>query len=315
MRRYLLPLFFVFIFLTSCISASVPVEDETASDEAVRVRPEGEAIKVGVLAIRSASAANAQYGAILTYLEDELGRPFELVPVTQTEQFQKVENNEVDFTLNNPLAAVQIQRLYDTKFLATLSRPNTGTQFSSLIIVRTDSGIETIEDLKGKNGTCVAHQTAAAGCNFQVFHLLQKGVDPYTDFATFTETPSQDNIVLGVLNREFDVGFIRTGQLERMLSEGVLTNLEDITILDQSDDDFFFPHTTRLYPEWPFAALAQTDPELANAVQDALLKLEGDHPAMQNAKANGFVADVDYLPIDELIIELQLKSWDEDNRN
>jgi len=98
--------------------------------------------------------------------------------------------------------------------------------------------------------------------------------------------------------------------LERMVSEGTLLSIDELMIFDQAEDDFFFPHTTRLYPEWPMAALAGTDPELATAVQEALLALTPEHPSMVNAKATGFVSNVDYAPLDELIVQLQLPGWD-----
>ena len=126
----------ILMLLVACDLLALDVDtDEQNVVETLRVQPVGDdIIQVGVLAIRSASAANAQYGGLIAYLEEELGQPVRLVPVTQEEQFQFVENGKLDFTINNPLAGVQIQRLYDTKFLATLSRPNTGTQFSALII-------------------------------------------------------------------------------------------------------------------------------------------------------------------------------------
>lgn len=301
----------VLIMLSVVACNTSPSETVTPEPEETQsVQSTEDAVRVGVLAIRSAEAANVQYGGIIAYLEETLGRPFELIPVTQDSQFELVESNALDFTFNNPLAGVEIQRLYNTEFLATLSRVNGGTFFSALIIVKADSEIQTLEDLRGLDGTCVDHETAAAGCIFQVFHLIEHGIDPFTDFATFTETPSQDNIVLGVLNGTYDVGFIRTGQLERMLAEGTLLSLDDIRILDPAQDDFFFPHTTILYPEWPFAALEGTEPELVDAVRDALLAMPEDHSAFEGIGANGFVADVDYAVLHELIETLQLVSWD-----
>ncbi|MEL6408159.1 MAG: phosphate/phosphite/phosphonate ABC transporter substrate-binding protein [Chloroflexota bacterium] len=312
-RSIIIKLLIIVLLLTAC-SAEAPSQSTPEPIATVRVQSDSEdTVRVGVLAIRSAEAANAQYGGIIAYLEETLERPFVLVPVTQDSQFELVEAGELDFTLNNPLAAVQIQRLHNTEFLATLSRINGGTFFSALIIVRADSDIEALEDLQDKHVTCVDQVTAAAGCIFQVFHLLENDIDPYTDFAEFSETPSQDNIVLGVVNGTFDAGFIRTGQLERMLAEGTLLSLDDIRILDQADDDFFFPHTTALYPEWPFAALENTDPTLVGAVRDALLAMPEDHPAFEGIGANGFVADVDYSQLDNLVETLQLVSWDAGN--
>lgn len=313
MKIHIIIAFLILVILSTGCSSSEQSEVTPSPIATIRVQPTGDAIQVGVLAIRSAEAANAQYGGIVAYLEEQLERPVVLVPVTQESQFELVEAGELDFTFNNPLAAVQIQRLYNTKFLATLSRINTGTSFSALIIVKADSEIQTLEDLRGKNVTCVDQVTAAAGCIFQVYHLIENGIDPFTDFDKFTETPSQDNIVLGVLNGTYDAGFIRTGQLERMLSEGTLLSLDDIRILDQSDDDFYFPHTTALYPEWPFAALEGTEPELITAVQQALITMPEDHPALTEIGANGFIVNIDYAQLNELVETLELFSWDVSN--
>jgi ABC-type phosphate/phosphonate transport system substrate-binding protein len=270
---------------------------------------DADAVKVGVLAIRSAVAANSQYGPVVEYLEDELGRSFELVPLGQDDIFDAVATGEIDFVMSNPLSSVQISRLYGTEFIGTLDRDSTGPEFGGIIIVRDDSDIIDLADLRGRDVTCVAFQTAAAGCNFQVLHLLEAGVAP-DDFGSFTETPSQDNIVLAVLNGDVDAGFVRTGQLERMVADGILLDTSELRILDQQASDYVFPHTTRLYPEWPFAALAATDDELVEAVSAALLGLDADSEAAEALGAVGFVEPLDYGPLSDLVVELQLRSWD-----
>jgi ABC-type phosphate/phosphonate transport system substrate-binding protein len=298
------------LLLAGCNPSQAGISPSPVQTAATRVPVSADAVRVGILGIRSAVAVTGQYGPLVTYLAESVGRPFTLVPLDQEDQFTRVEQNNLEFVFSNPLAGVQLRRLYHTQFLATLSHPETGTEFGGLIIAKADSDIQTINDLKGKRGACVAFQTAAAGCTFQILHLRQHGINPFTDFSSFVETGSQDNIVLAVLNGTVDVGFIRTGQLEKMVSEGFITSLEEVKILDQADDDFFYPHTTQLYPEWPFAALPGTDPELAAAVQTALLNIPADHPAMAAAGANGFVPPLDYTPVDNLIETLQLRSWD-----
>lgn len=310
--RKLIPWIFVFLalLLAGCATPMATAEPTPTAVVAVPDAPSEDAVRVAVLTIRSAVAANSQYGPILSYLSEQIGRPFVLVPVTQDGQFTAVANQEVAFTFNNPLAAAQIQRLYRTEFLATLDRANTGPYFAGLIVVRADSPIVHAEDLRGKRVTCVDFETAAAGCVFQIYHLRQQGIDAYKDFASFTETASQDNIVLGVLNGTFDAGFIRTGQLEGMIRDGTLLHLDEMRVVDPMDDGFFFPHTTKLYPEWPFAALASTDPTLAAQVKAALLAIPKNDPAMINAGGVGFVDAIDYTPLHELIEGLQLYSYE-----
>jgi len=264
----------------------------------------------GVLAIDSAVSVNERYSPLLDYLSKKIDRPIELVILSQDSQFTKVEEGVIDFSMNNPLAAVQIQRLYGTDLFLTLTRPKTDKEFSGLIVVDSDSDIVSVEDLKNKRAACVDFETAAAGCIFQVYHLLQQNFDPNKDFSSFTENKSQDNIVLSVLNGSIDVGFIRTGQLEKMVEKGLLTSLNEVRIIDLADDDFVYPHTTALYPEWPVTALATTDPELKEQVKTALIEIPVDHPALAAVKAASFSTPADYSPIHDLIETLQLKSWD-----
>ena len=99
--------------------------------------------------------------------------------------------------------------------------------------------------------------------------------------------------MLGVLNGTYDVGFIRTGQLERMVNDDMIFSIDEVSIIDSIEDDFYFPHTTILYPEWGFAALADTDAELVETVQTALIGMPSDYP-----------------PIEDLIIRLELFSAD-----
>lgn len=269
-----------------------------------------ETVKFGVLAIDSAVSVNERYTPLLDYLTAATGQTFELVPLTQASQFQAVEAKTLDFTTNNPLASVQIQRLYNTQFLVTHSRPQTGPKFSALIIVHRDSDIQTLEDLRGKHVACVNFQTAAAGCVFQIQHLLENGIDPFSEFGKFEENKSQDNIVFSVLNGSLDAGFIRSGQLEKMLTRGLLDSVDEVRVLEPRDDDFLYEHTTALYPEWPIAALPDTDPALIADVKAALMAMPPGHPALAAAKLDGFVEPEDYSAIETLIENLQLKSWD-----
>ncbi len=304
------------LVVLACIACRQPIADTNAGDETdSREVPtvengQKEPVRFGVLAIDSAVSVSERYGPLMTYLSQEVGQPFELVAVSQESQFSEVETNNLDFTTNNPLAAVQIQRLHNTEFLVTHTRPKTGAEFSGLIVVSDESDIEEIEDLSGKRAACVAFQTAAAGCTFQIYHLLQNGFDPYTEFSEFVENKSQDNIVLSLLNETVDVGFIRTGQLEKMVNKGLISSTDELRIIDPAGDPFFYEHTTELYPEWPVAALAGTEPELTAKVQAALLKIPTAHDALTALKADGFISAVDYSKVSELIEALKLRSWD-----
>ncbi len=305
---------FFLLLMTACANASGQTEaTATAVAPAAPEDTSADVIRVGILSKRSAMVVNEKWGELMRYLNETTGASFTIVSLTNQEIVDRTATGEIDFVFANPLVSVQLQRLYNTDFLATLSYPDTGTEFGGLIIVDNDSDIETLADLRGKDVACVAFQTAAGGCAFQIFHLLQADIDPFTDFNNFSEINSQDNIVFAVLNGTMDAGFIRTGQLEAMVDEGKILDMNEIRILDLAEDDYIYPHTTRLYPEWPFAATINADPELAEKVQTALLALPADHPAAQAAKIGGFVPITDYTAMNELIETLKLPTWDSDS--
>lgn len=305
---------FTLVSCSDTSSGSNPVNNtpiaEISTNDNTQNNASKSVVRFGILWIDSAVSMHDRYGPLVDYLSETTGRSFELVALNQDSQFTEVAEANLDFIANNPLAAVQVQRLYKTKFLTTLERPNTGTQFSALIVARSDSDIQTLSDLKGKKVACVDFETAAAGCLFQVYHLLQNNIDPFQDFAKFVENPSQDSIVLSLLNHTIDAGFIRTGQLERMLQSDLIDTTDEIKILDPKNGDFFFTHTTDLYPEWPIASLPSTDPELTEAVKKALLNMPQDHPAFEAANLTGFLPAENYESVHTLIETLQLKSWD-----
>lgn len=296
-------------YLSSCTEQLPNQQQPTTTQPEASTSLESDTVRFGVLSIDSAVSVHQRYRPLLNYLEAEVGRSFELIPLSQDSQFTEVAEEQLDFTTNNPLAAVQIRRLYETEFLVTHARPKTGTQFSGLIVVKADSEIQTLDDLKGKRVACVDFQTAAAGCIFQIYHLLQAKINPETDFASFVENKSQDSIVFAVLNDTIDAGFIRTGQLEKMVDSGLIPSASALRVLEPAEDDFLFTHTTALYPEWPIAALEGTDPELVEQVEAALLSIPDDHPALKSAKVAGFVPSVNYDELDQLVETLKLKSW------
>ena len=83
--------------------------------------------------------------------------------------------------------------------------------------------------------------------------LKQAGVDPYADLSRlqFFDFP-QDNIVLAVRDGRIDAGTVRAETLERMILDGRVER-SDFRILNAlSADDYPFPHSTRLYPEWSY---------------------------------------------------------------
>lgn len=90
----------------------------------------------------------------------------------------------------------------------------------------------------------------------------------------------------GVLDGRWDVGFVRTGQVERTLDPSTNERVDPtlLKVLDQkihimtNGDLFPFLHSTPLFPEWPLAAKESVDLVVAEEVANAMIamKYHGD---------------------------------------
>lgn len=245
-------------------------------------------LKLGVNAERGELKAIKEWGELANYLSSEIGQPVKLVPIPVAKIIDSAENKEVDFLLANPVQSVIVKEKYGFTPLTTLN-DKMGSQFAGVIIAKKGSGISKGADLKGKNVMSLKFKAAAGAYLFQVYHLLQQGIDAHRDFASFKEGQKQDDLVLAVKAGVIDAAFIRSGQLEAMEKEGKI-KIEDFVIVDKRDDPGFpFLHSTTLYPEWFFSVTPKTDPKMAARVKTALLKMSHDTKASKEAGINGFV--------------------------
>ena len=105
-----------------------------------------------------------------------------------------------------------------------------------------------------------------------------------------------------------DVGTVRSDTIERMAAEGKCT-LSDFRILNQQDGSFPFVHSTELYPEWPMARCADTDPVVAEKIASALKAMPTDSEAAKAAKCLGWVDPLDYSKVRQLLTSLQLGAF------
>lgn len=79
------------------------------------------------------------------------------------------------------------------------------TSYRGQIIVRADSGIATLDDLKGKV-FCWVDPNSTSGYIIPRIMLLANGIDPDKDFAQQIEAGSHNNVVTQVYNGDCDAG-------------------------------------------------------------------------------------------------------------
>ncbi len=266
---------------------------------------------IGVLAFRGEEDALERWSPTARYLSEQIGDyRFRILPLTLEGMSSGVESGQLDFILTNTGNYVVLEHAYGISRLATLKVRHLGkdfTQFGAVIFTRRDrDDLDRLEDIAGHSMMAVS-KNAFGGFQMAWRELIDAGVDPFDDLSLlrFIGFP-QDDIVHSVIERRVDVGTVRSGTLERMAADG-LVDLDDLKVLSSRQSDVFpFLHSTRLYPEWPFAKARRTPEDLAHRVAIALLEMPPGSDAAASAFAAGWTIPLDYGPVHELFRELQI---------
>ena len=265
-------------------------------------------IRLGVTAPRGALEVIKQWGPLGQYLEQQIGSKVTLIPLTPTDSAPAVASGKVDYIFTNPVLTVVLNKKYGATPLATLKR-KTGTQFGGVILAKKGSGIRKGSDLKGKKVMGFQFRKSAAAYVFQVKQLMDEGIDPNKDFASFTEAKKQDDIVLAVRAGLMDAGFVKSGLLEAMAKEGKI-KLDEFEIVDQKNDGYMHVHSTILYPEWYVNASSAADQATSEKVKAALLKIMPNDTVAVSGRCQGFVPPLSLDDLDATMKALKLGPYD-----
>ncbi|MFZ5774205.1 MAG: PhnD/SsuA/transferrin family substrate-binding protein [Thermodesulfobacteriota bacterium] len=274
-----------------------------------------EPVRIGVLAYRPKPQALAQWQPLASALKQAIPeRNFIVEALTYPELDLAVASRQLDFVLTNPGHYVVLTRRSGLSSpLATVAVNDHGhvlTVYGGVIFSRADqTDITTLADIRGKTVASVDPESLA-GYQVQAYELVHAGLRMPGDVTLLNTGMPHDKVVEAVLSRRAMVGFVRSGVLENMAREGKL-DLTQIKVLNrQPTPDFPQLLSTRLYPEWPFAAMPHTEENLARRVAAALFLLEGNSAATQAMGIHGFIVPADYTPVEEMLRELRLPPYD-----
>ncbi len=272
--------------------------------------------RIAVLAFRGIEQALSRWSATADYLERTIPNySFEMVPLSLEEMKKVVTEGQVDFVLTNTGNYVELEANFGITRIATLQTPvsvQAGNVFGAVIFSRADrDDIKEIKDLAGKSFMAIK-KNGFGGFQMAWRELKNHGIDPFTDFSRleFSGFP-QDKAAFAVLNGDIDAATFRTNTLENMANEGLI-QIEDFRILNpRQHPGFPYAVSTRLYPEWPFARLKQTDQDLAQKVAISLLSMARNDPAALAGRYGGWTVPLDYQPVHELFRELRIGPYED----
>ena len=271
---------------------------------------------IGIPLIQTPEETLALWQPLADYLNSvtEPKHQFKIRVFNLQELETAVSGSNVDFLFVNPSVYVNYSYRFGlTSPLATLVNREQDfnlSEFSGVIFTRSDrEDINQLDDLKGLVVAVPSKQSLAA-YQMQASELVKRGIDPKSDITLLETGLPLTNTLNAVMTGQADAGFMRAGVLEAWQQQGIIEPNSYRIVEPRQFGGFPWVTSTRLYPEWPFSALAHTDPEVVRQVTAALLNLPFNSPTSEALGIAGFTIPGDYRGIDRLLRELQIEPFD-----
>ncbi|TLN23755.1 phosphate/phosphite/phosphonate ABC transporter substrate-binding protein [bacterium] len=220
--------------------------------------------KIGFMICNSVEETKDRFAGLIGYLNQTTGYEFDPVYLDTQDFEEAFARGDFDFTHTNSLVFAALSHRQGLKLVASEKRGSYGAKSCGTIIVRKDSPIKTLEDLKDKR-IIFGPQWAPFGFLAQYALLIEKGYDPEKHLGPYffpQGTWKHEKIIYSVLYGAYDAGAAPIIDLEEMTAEGKI-----------SPDDFRVIAKSGLAPYCTFGASKKMPDEAVAKVREALLKI------------------------------------------
>ena len=280
-------LFFVLSFLLSILTGCT--KTETTPPKKVS---QPKVLVIGVVPEQNIFRQMERYQPLADYLSKKIGMSIKLKILPG---YGYVIDNFFSIPLDGAFFGSFTYALAHSKLdVEVLVRPeylDGVSTYHGLIFARRDSGIRTVEDMRGKRFVFVDKATTA-GYLLPLAYFEKNGIKNYKTY--FRETyfaGTHGDAIMDVLNKKADVGAAKNTIYERMAKDDDRIEKE-LIILEKSPD----------VPENGLAVRKDLDDSIKKKLKDALLNMQNDPDGgsvLKNFGARRFIetADKDYDPV------------------
>ena len=270
-------------------------------------------LRVGLLASGPTTDVRADWGPWVEAVSDAMGEEVLLRKLPPDALRAAVLNEEVEVVITNPVHFVEIRaahRLSGAVATVDMDPGEPATPyFGGVIVRRRDRDAwATPSDLSGAR---VAYQDRGllGGYAAPMKRILDAGVRRSS--LRFSRTgPGYDDVLEAVLEDRADIGFVRTGVLERWERRGDprRSGLEVVGPIEV--DGFPYVTSTPVYPEWPVVLMPHLDESRGRRFAQTLLAMEPGSEALGAARIGQITVPADYSRVETLLRELRLPPFD-----
>ncbi|MFN9488363.1 MAG: putative selenate ABC transporter substrate-binding protein [Betaproteobacteria bacterium] len=223
-------------------------------------------LRVTTIPEEAATEQIRKFGPITRYLERTLGMKVEFTPVNDyPAAVEALVNRQVDLVWFGGFTHVQAQLRSGGKVIPIAQREE-DSQFRSVFIAQTDSGIKTLQDLRGKQ-VSFGSQSSTSGHLMPRSFLLEAKIDPEKDFKRIAYSGAHDATIASVVGGRVDAAALDITVWRRFV--------EDKKV-DTSKVNVFF--TTPPFFNYNWSVHADMPAALRERITKALLALSMNDP-------------------------------------
>lgn len=217
-------------------------------------------LKLGVIPYKSPRALVELYSPLAVLLTKALGKNVHVVTAIGHEQYmQRIYGKQYDIIV---LGSAFYFKAHDKAGYEAVARGY--PPFRCGFIVRNDSGIHNIEQLRGKRLAVVNRMGSRGEYKMQKKALFSTEIYVEEDLEVHYRGNS-DSVIYAVLNGQDDAGAIRLDALQKKAFTEVREKVRTI-------------YTSPENPQFPFAVRADMDPTQREKISAALISISMDQP-------------------------------------
>ena len=222
--------------------------------------------KVTTIPEEAATEQVRKFTPLATYLEKQLGVKVEFTPVSDyPAAVEALVNKRVDLVWFGGFTHVQASLRSGGKIIPIAQREE-DTRFQSVFIAKTDSGIKTLADMKGKD-ISFGSQSSTSGHLMPRSFLLEAKIDPEKDFKRVAYSGAHDATIASVVS-----GRVAAAALDMT----VWKKFVDEKKVDTAAVNVFY--TTPSYFNYNWSVHADMPAAMREKITKALLDLNSNNP-------------------------------------
>jgi phosphonate transport system substrate-binding protein len=221
-------------------------------------------LKVTTIPEEAATEQVRKFTPLVKYLESKLGMKVEFTPVNDyPAAVEALVNQQVDLVWFGGFTHVQAQLRSGGKIIPIAQRVE-DTEFRSVFITTTDSGIKTLADLKGKQ-ISFGSQSSTSGHLMPRSFMMQAGFDMDKDIKRIAYSGAHDATIASVASGKVDAAALDITVWKKFVAENKV---------DTAKVNVFY--TTPPYFNYNWSVHTSMAPELRAKLTKAILDLSPD---------------------------------------